>query len=211
MTIIDNTWSTFLGCNPLNYGFDIVIESGTKYLSGHSDNFLGIVTTNSKEHYNQIKKTTVRYGDFVSSESCFSAYKGLKTLGIRMDTHSKNAFEIFKILNSHEIVKDIKYLPDEKNTNNRLWKKYHKINNGLITFSLKKKGKIENFLNALNFFKIGFSWGGYESLILPLKNLNHLKKVKTKNKYWFRIHVGLEDINYLKNDLNKAMDIYERQ
>ena len=71
LTIIDNTWSTFLGCNPLNYGFDIVIESGTKYLSGHSDNFLGIVTTNSKEHYNQIKKTTVRYGDFVSSESCF--------------------------------------------------------------------------------------------------------------------------------------------
>ena len=56
LTIIDNTWSTFLGCNPLNYGFDIVIESGTKYLSGHSDNFLGIVTTNSKEHYNQIKK-----------------------------------------------------------------------------------------------------------------------------------------------------------
>ena len=76
---------------------------------------------------------------------------------------------------------------------------------------LKKKGKIENFLNALNFFKIGFSWGGYESLILPLKNLNPLKKVTTNNKYWFRIHVGLEDINDLKNDLNKAMDIYERQ
>ena len=62
-----------------------------------------------------------------------------------MDTHSKNAFEIFKILNSHEIVKDIKYLPDEKNTNNRLWKKYHKINNGLITFSLKKKENRELF------------------------------------------------------------------
>ena len=97
-----------------------------------------------------------------------------------MDTHSKNAFEIFKILNSHEIVKDIKYLPDEKNTNNRLWKKYHKINNGLITFSLKKKGKIENFLNALNFFKIGFSWGGYESLILPLKKFKSFKKSNDK-------------------------------
>ena len=94
-----------------------------------------------------------------------------------MDTHSKNAFEIFKILNSHEIVKDIKYLPDEKNTNNRLWKKYHKINNGLITFSLKKKKKKNRELfKCFKFLQNRFSWGGYESLILPLKNLNPLKK-----------------------------------
>ena len=125
ITVIDNTWSTFFGCNPLTFGFDVVIESGTKYLSGHSDNFLGIVTTKSKDFYTQIKKTAVRYGDFVSSESCFSALKGLKTLGIRLDNHSKNAFEIFKLLKSQEILKNIKYLPDEKNKNNKLWKKYY--------------------------------------------------------------------------------------
>ncbi len=211
ITVIDNTWSTFIGCNPIKHGFDIVIESGTKYLSGHSDNFLGIITTKSKNFYNQIKKTTVRYGDFVSSESCFSALKGLKTLGIRMDNHSRNASEIFKFLEAQKIVNNIKYLPDEKNKNHKLWKKYHSINNGLITFAIKKKGKIEKFTDNLKFFKIGFSWGGYESLILPLKNLNPTKKITTNNKYWFRIHVGLEDVNDLKNDLKKAMDIYERQ
>ena len=211
ITVIDNTWSTFIGCNPLTFGFDVVIESGTKYLSGHSDNFLGIVTTKSKDFYTQIKKTAVRYGDFVSSESCFSALKGLKTLGIRLDNHGKNAFEIFKLLKSQEIVKNIKYLPDENNKNNKLWKKYYSISNGLITFAIKKKGRIEKFVNNLKFFKIGFSWGGYESLILPLKNLCPAKKITTNNKYWFRIHVGLEDVNDLKNDLKKAMDIYERQ
>ena len=211
ITVIDNTWATFIGCNPLNFGFDVVIESGTKYLSGHSDNFLGIITTKSKNFYDQIKKTTVRYGDFVSAESCFSALKGLKTLGIRMENHSKNASEVFKILKSHLIVTNIKYLPDETNKNNKLWKKYYSINNGLITFAIKKKGRIEKFLNNLKFFKIGFSWGGYESLILPLKNLFPTKKITTNNKYWFRIHVGLEDINDLKNDLKRAMDIYDRQ
>ena len=74
-----------------------------------------------------------------------------------------------------------------------------------------KKRVIEKFVNNLKFFKIGFSWGGYESLILPLKNLCPAKKITTNNKYWFRIHVGLEDINDLKNDLKRAMHIYDRQ
>ena len=211
ISIIDNTWSTFLGCNPLTYGFDIVIESATKYISGHSDNFLGIVTTKSKLIYSQIKKTTVRYGDFVSSESCYSAFNGLKTLKVRIENHSRNASEIFKFLKSRKIVNEIKYLPDKNNKSYKLWKKYHSLSNGLITFSISKKGLVEKFIDNLEIFKIGFSWGGYESLILPLNNLKPTKKLRTNNKYWFRIHVGLEDINDLKKDLKNAMEIYEAQ
>ena len=211
ISIIDNTWSTFLGCNPLIYGFDIVIESATKYISGHSDNFLGIVTTKSKLMYESIKKTTVRYGDFVSSESCYSAFNGLRTLKIRIENHSKNASEIFNFLKSKKIVSNIMYLPDKGNKNYELWKKYYSLSNGLITFSIIKKGLIEKFIDNLEIFKIGFSWGGYESLILPLNNLKPTKKLTTNNKYWFRIHVGLEDVSDLKKDLEKAMDIYEAQ
>ena len=211
ISIIDNTWSTFLGCNPLIYGFDIVIESATKYISGHSDNFLGIVTTKSKLMYESIKKTTVRYGDFVSSESCYSAFNGLRTLKIRIENHSKNASEIFNFLKSKKIVSNINYLPDKGNKNYELWKKYYSLSNGLITFSIIKKGLVEKFIDNLKIFKIGFSWGGYESLILPLNNLKPTKKLTTNNKYWFRIHVGLEDVSDLKKDLEKAMDIYEAQ
>ena len=71
-----------------------------------------------------------------------------------MESHSKNAFEIFKILQSKKIVKNIKYLPDQKNKNHKLWKKYHSINNGLITFAIEKKGKIEKFIDNLNFLKL---------------------------------------------------------
>ena len=134
--------------------------------------------------YSQIKKTTVRYGDFVSSESCYSAFNGLKTLKVRIENHSRNASEIFKFLKSRKIVNGIKYLPDKNNKSYKLWKKYHSLSNGLITFSISK-GLVEKFIDNLKIFKIGFSWGGYESLILPLNNLKPTKKLRTNNKYWF--------------------------
>ena len=136
--------------------------------------------------------------------------KGLKTLEVRMSKHSDNAKKIFDYLNSKNSVEQIIYLPDPKNKNHDLWKKYHKISNGLITFSLKKKAKIELFLDKLSLFKIGFSWGGYESLILPLNNLKPSKKLATNSNYWFRIHIGLEDVNDLINDLETAIKNYEK-
>ena len=140
ISVIDNTWSTFLGCNPLNHGFDIVIESGTKYLSGHSDNFLGIITTKSKIFYKQIKKTTVRYGDFVSSESCFSALKGLKTL-VRMNLIAKMLLKFLKYYNLKKSkLLNIFQIRKIKIIN---YGKISSINNGLITLQLKKKVKLK--------------------------------------------------------------------
>ena len=134
MTIIDNTWATFLGCNPLKFGIDIVIESATKYLSGHSDNFLGIIVTNSKVFGKIIKQNAVRVGDYVSSESCFNATKGIKTLSIRLEKHKINAQKVFNYLESHSYIEDIFFLPDVNNKFHKLWKKYFNLHNGLITF-----------------------------------------------------------------------------
>ena len=177
---MDNTWSTFLGCNPLEIGVDIVIESLTKYFSGHSDNFLGLIVLNSAEFARTIKTTSVRLGDYVSSESCFHATKGLKTLKLRIEKHIENADKIFNYLKSKKIVKKILYLPDQNNKFHELWKKYHKQSNGLITFSIQKKKNIELFIDKLDLFKIGFSWGGYESLIIPISNLKPTKKLSKK-------------------------------
>ena len=210
ITIMDNTWSTFLGCNPLEIGVDIVIESLTKYFSGHSDNFLGLIVLNSNELARKIKTTSVRLGDYVSPESCFNATKGLKTLKLRIEKHIENADKIFNYLKSKRIVKKILYLPDQKNKFHELWKKYHKQSNGLITFSIHKKKNVELFIDKLELFKIGFSWGGYESLIIPISNLKPTKKLSKKREYWFRIHVGLESCSDLINDLEKAFKNYEK-
>ncbi len=210
ITIMDNTWSTFLGCNPLEIGVDIVVESLTKYFSGHSDNFLGLIVLNSAELARKIKTASVRLGDYVSPESCFHATKGLKTLKLRIEKHIENADKIFNYLKSKRIVKKILYLPDQNNKFHELWKKYHKQSNGLITFSIQKKKNVDLFIDQLELFKIGFSWGGYESLIIPLSNLKPTKKLSKKREYWFRIHVGLESCSDLINDLEKAFNNYEK-
>ena len=123
--------------------------------------------------------------------------------------HSENAEKVFRYLKTKKTVKKIFYLPDHTNKFHKLWKKYHKLNNGLITFSIQKKKNINLFIDKLNLFKIGFSWGGFESLIIPINNIKPTKKMSKKNEYWFRIHVGLESYSDLINDLEKAFRSYE--
>ncbi len=209
-TIIDNTWATFLGFNPLRWGVDVVVESCTKYFSGHSDNFCGIIAC-SELNYNKIKLTAVRMGDFVSSESCFYALRGLRTLSVRLKKHEENALKIFKFLKKKKIVKEIYFLPDKKNIYHKLWKKYFNNANGLITFGIEKKVGVEKFLDSLSLFKIGFSWGGYESLILPLNQLKPEIKNYKNSLNWFRIHVGLESSEDMIIDLKKGFDNYEKK
>ncbi len=210
ITVMDNTWATFVGMNPLKWGIDVVIESCTKYISGHSDNFCGIIACSS-DNFKIIKKTAVRLGDFVSAESCYTAIRGLRTLSLRLEEHQKNAIKVFQFLKKIECVRKIYFLPDEKNIYHKLWKKYFKTANGLITFSINKENSIESFVDSLNFFKIGFSWGGYESLILPLNQLKPLTKDYKNSFYWFRIHIGLESTDDLIKDLQKGFKNYEKK
>ena len=209
-TIIDNTWATFIGLNPLKWGVDIVIESCTKYFSGHSDNFCGIIAC-SNLHYKKIKQMAVRMGDFVSSESCFYAIRGLRTLKVRLEKHQENALKIFKFLKRKKSVKEIFFLPDKNNRYHKLWKKYFNNANGLITFGIDKKVGIEIFLDSLSLFKIGFSWGGYESLILPLNQLKPGTKDFKDSLNWFRVHIGLESTEDMIADLEKGLDNYEKK
>jgi cystathionine beta-lyase len=146
----------------------------------------------------------------VHSESCVTAIRGLRTLETRMNQHSKNAKLIYNFLNKSKIVRDIIFLPDKKNKNHKLWKKYFCLSNGLITFSILKKNNISDFLDNLKIFKIGFSWGGFESLILPIKALSPIKKYSKNSVFWFRIHVGLESSGDLIKDLKKGFYEYEK-
>ncbi len=128
---------------------------------------------------------------------------------MRIENHSKNAEKVFNFLKTKSIIKTILYLPDKNNKFHDLWKKYHNQGNGLISFSIHKKKNINTFIDKLKLFKIGFSWGGYESLIIPINNLKPTKKLSKKTEYWFRIHVGLESSTDLINDLDRALKNYE--
>ena len=94
-----------------------------------------------------------------------------------------------------------------------MWKKYYSSGNGLITIKVKKIGNKNpsEFVDNLKFFKIGFSWGGFESLILPLETIHPEYKINNNDGYWFRIHVGLENVDDLKSDLENAIGIYETE
>lgn len=208
-TIIDNTWATFLGFNPLKWGIDIAIESCTKYFSGHSDNFCGIIAC-SQKNFKQIKQTAVRLGDFVSPESCYIAIRGMRTLRVRLRNHQENALKVFKFLKKNKTVKNIFFLPDIDNQYHKLWRKYFSSANGLITFSIIKKNTIESFVDSLELLKIGFSWGGYESLILPINKIKPTIKNYKNELYWFRIHVGLESSFDIIKDLEKGFRSYEK-
>ena len=210
LTIMDNTWSTFYGCNPLKFGVDIVIESGTKYLSGHSDCFCGIIAC-SNSNFKKIYSTKIRFGDFVSSENCFLAIRGLKTLPIRLKNHFKNTKKVLAFLKKNQSIEKILYPGMSENENYLLWKKYHSTANGLISFKLKeiRDRDISCFIDKLKIFKIGFSWGGFESLILPIESLDSSKSDKKGNS-WFRIHVGLENPSDLISDLKQAINKYKQ-
>ena len=121
----------------LKFGVDIVIESGTKYLSGHSDCFCGIIACSSV-NFKKIYSTKIRFGDFVSSENCFLAIRGLKTLPIRLENHFKNTKKVLTFLKKNQSIENILYPGMSENKNYLLWKKYHSIANGLISFKLKK-------------------------------------------------------------------------
>ena len=207
---MDNTWATFLGSNPLKWGVDVVIESCTKYFSGHSDNFCGIIACN-KIDYKKIKQTAVRFGDFVSTENCSLALRGLRTLSVRLDKHEENAKEIFRYLKKKKLVHKIIFLPDKNNPHHKMWKKYFTKSNGLISFAIRRYKKIEFFIDNLKLFKIGFSWGGYESLILPINQIKPTMKKLDDQFFWFRIHIGLESYLDMIKDLENGFKNYEKK
>lgn len=210
VTIFDNTWATFLGFNPLKLGVDIVIESATKYISGHSDNFCGIIATDN-HNFLKIKTTVTRYGDYVHPESCNTAMRGLKTLNSRMEVHYKNAHKICQFLQKKRVVQKVYFPPNIKDNQHKLWKKYFSSGNGLLSFSILNNNNIRKFLNNLNLFKIGFSWGGFESLILPINKFSPITKHSKKSLHSFRIHAGLESSDDLIEDLERGFLKYEEK
>lgn len=209
ITVIDNTWATSLYLKPMNYGVDISIQSATKYIVGHSDAMLGVITTN-KKYAKQIRESAHNLGSCPGPEDIYLGIRGLKTLSIRLKKHQENAMKIIEWLLRQREVNRVLYpaLPD--NPGYKIWKKDFKGASGLFGVVLEntRKDLIYKMLNNLKLFNMGYSWGGYESLILPVNP----EKIRDTYKWnhmdlTLRIHAGLEDPDDLINDLKDNFNI----
>ena len=214
-TLLDNTWGTPLYLKPLKIGFDMSFCSATKYFSGHSDAMGGSLAVNQKV-YKKIMFFYKLSGYRMSADEAYLIIRGLRTLDTRLKQHGENTKIIINFLKKQKKIKEILYPHNPSSKNYKLWKKYYSGATGLLSIVIKskKKSSVVNFVNSLELFGIGYSWGGFESLAI-LQEIKSTKKdeyLKGRQYYRFkkdefivRLHIGLEDPKDLINDLKKGL------
>jgi cystathionine beta-lyase len=205
VTILDNSWASGIYFKPFEYGVDISVMALTKYINGHSDIMMGSITIQEK-HF-RVMYEAFRYMAVTASPySCYMVQRGLRTVKLRMDQCFKSALEMAKWLESRPEVEKVLYPALPSDSNHQLWKRDFTGAAGLFSIILDKKYSNEalaRMLDKLHYFGMGYSWGGYESLILPFD----ASSIRTATKYPFsdktciRINIGLEDVADLQDDL----------
>ena len=203
VTLIDNTWATPLLFPALAAGVDVSILAATKYVGGHADLLLGTVTATA-EHFDRLQRMSWDLGHAVSADDAFLASRGLRTMAVRLKQHEESALEIARWLKEQPRVGRVLHpaLPDCPG--HGIWKRDFTGSSGLFSFELEDASATERetFVESLELFGIGFSWGGYESLAIPVDPRRAVSEAPAPNL--IRLHVGLEDPADLIADLSRA-------
>ena len=208
-TAIDNTWGTSYFLQPLNLGFDMSIVAATKYYSGHSDVMGGSLAVNKKVFKHVYKYNEVT-GHRMSPDDAYLIIRGLRTLDIRLEQHQENTKKIATWLSKHKKIKEVLYPYKPFSRRYKLWKKYYTGATGLLGLIIKSKNKnsVIKFANSLKLFCMGYSWGGFESLVIYQEAQQIGKRefpTFQKGEHVVRLHIGLEDSKDLINDLKKSL------
>ena len=208
-TAIDNTWGTAYYLKPIKLGFDMSIVSATKYYSGHADVMAGSLAV-SKKVYKKVWWYNHLSGYRLSSDDAYLVIRGLRTLDIRLEKHQENTKKVIKWMTHQKKIVKILYPYKPSSTSYKLWKKYYSGASGLLSIIINSKSKssVYKFVNSLELFGIGYSWGGFESLVVYCDTVEmgdrRFFKLE-KNQHLIRIHIGLEDPKDLINDLKKSL------
>ena len=206
-TALDNTWGTPLYLKPIPLGFDLSISSATKYFSGHSDAMGGTLAVN-KNVYKAIKFYNRFLGTRLSADEAYLIIRGIRTLDTRLKAHYENTLKVIKFLKTQKKIKEILYPHKPGSKNFKMWKKYYSGGTGLLSILIKSKNKasVIKFVNNLELFGIGYSWGGFESLAIyqDIKKSRDFYKL-SNDEHLVRLHIGLEDPNDLINDLKNSL------
>ncbi|MDD9899963.1 MAG: cystathionine beta-lyase [Alphaproteobacteria bacterium] len=202
-TILDNSWATPLYLKPLDLGIDVAMMSGTKYVSGHSDALIGTLAANAAS-YDAVRNQAIYSGICAGSEEIYLTLRGLRTMGVRMAHHSKAALDIAHWLAGHPAVKRVLHPALPSCPGHENWKKYFKGASGTFSLVLHEgeRSKIAKMLDGMELFRMGFSWGGFESLIVYEEPASaRTASPWTETGGLIRLHIGLEDIDDLKADI----------
>ena len=208
LVAMDNTWATPIYFRPLEHGVDISIQAGTKYLAGHSDLVIGMITTATEELFRTIADQTFAFGDTASPDDCFLALRGMRSLSVRLKRQSASAMKIARWLAAHPEVKRVLYPALESDPGHALWKRDFAGASSLFGLAMHTtdEAAIARMVNGLALFRIGSSWGGYESLVA----YNRMPIARavipwTETPFLLRMHIGLEDPDDLIADLEAGL------
>lgn len=208
--IIDNSWASPLYHQPLALGADLVVHAATKMFVGHSDAFAGTIST-TQEAWADVERTRRLLGFFTSGDDAYLVARGLRTLALRMAAHRDRALEIARWLESQPEVVQVLHPALESHPDHALFKRDFTGSGSLFAVLLAPapRAAVAAFVDKLELFTMGYSWGGYESLCLPVKlGKNRTAKPWTTEGNLFRLHIGFEGIDDLKADLSAAITRY---
>ncbi|MGQ7843968.1 cystathionine beta-lyase [Granulosicoccus sp. 3-233] len=211
-TVLDGTWAGPVFCQPLDLGVDVLVYSASKYISGHSDCMMGVIASADADMHGTLRRTVMAIGDKTGSQEVFLASRGLRTLKMRMLVAQQAGLEMARWLNQQDQVKRVLHpaLPDSPG--HRFWKRDCTGAAGLfgVIFHPCSDTQVNNFVNALEHFAIGVSWGGFESLVLPVKPVRSARAWDEAGQL-VRFNIGFEDTESLKADLQSALPLLNSQ
>lgn len=200
---VDNTWATPLYSKPLALGADIAIMAATKYIVGHADAMLGLITA-SERAAPFIEKAHEDLGLCAGPEDCFLALRGLRTLGVRLARHNASALAMAQWLTERPEVARVLHPALPGNPGHALWKRDFTGSSGLFSIVLHPASKtaLAAMLDGLQLFGMGYSWGGFESLIIPFDAASYRTATRwAPEGPALRLHIGLENVEDLQADL----------
>lgn len=211
VTIADNTWGAGLLFKPLAHGVDLSIQALTKYVCGHSDVFLGSVATTDPALGALVKASIADHGWSVAPDDAYQALRGLRTLATRLARHGENGLTVARWLAGQPEVLTVLHPALPGAPGHDLWRRDYSGTCGLFGFVLQPGApeRVESFLDALEIFGLGFSWGGFESLAINCDPQLTSRTIDTPyGGPLMRLHIGLEAPADLIADLRRALDVY---
>jgi len=201
--VIDNSWATPFFFRSFDHGADVSVHAATKYIGGHSDVLLGLIVANEATH-SKLDRLWTDMGVTASPDDCFLGLRGLRTLPTRLARHQASALAIAAWLRARPEVREVIYPALPESRGHALWKRDFTGASGLFGIVLQPvaKARIDAMLDGMRLFGMGWSWGGFESLMIP----TYPERTRTATKWdaggpCLRLHIGLEDPGDLIADL----------